>query len=227
MNKYSTKDIVTDTVAKEIGWSLLRSAYMNCWGACSSLAAKEIDTADGGIDAFHNAQSQAKMREQDDAFMFATGLDTQVSPIVAARQWMGVVEVLYPMMAASDRLHPLEFVQERLNETPKFEMSDADLKMRMTMTGMSQETIVEKFREHAQIVWDKNHALRERTGETFKTIGSVDDAPLALIEKIEQFANNKARRAATNSLIERSNESLANVAMIKQDIVATEAIVTH
>ena len=127
MSKYTTKNLITEQVVKETGWSLLRSAYMNCWGACSSLATKEIDTTDGGIDAYNKAEDEEIMRTQDKEFSFATGLESQVDPIIAARQWMGVVETLYPMMDAKDRLHPREFIQERLNEKPDFEMSEADI----------------------------------------------------------------------------------------------------
>ncbi|MBT4080629.1 MAG: hypothetical protein HOE82_08455 [Gammaproteobacteria bacterium] len=228
MSKYTTKNLITEQVVKETGWSLLRSAYMNCWGACSSLATKEIDTTDGGIDAYNKAEDEEIMRTQDKEFSFATGLESQVDPIIAARQWMGVVETLYPMMDAKDRLHPREFIQERLNEKPDFEMSEADIAVRMSATGLTKEEILSKFKENSLIAWNKQSAQRERAAEIFKTIGAVEDAPQALIEKIEQFAAKRAKQAATDNMVERGNESLANIALIKQELAAAEeAIVTH
>ena len=78
------------------------------------------------------------------------------------------------------------------------------------------------------IAWNKQSAQRERAAEIFKTIGAVEDAPQALIEKIEQFAAKRAKQAATDNMVERGNESLANIALIKQELAAAEeAIVTH
>ncbi|MBT4080631.1 MAG: hypothetical protein HOE82_08465 [Gammaproteobacteria bacterium] len=227
MNKYVTKDLITAQVVKETGWSLLRSAYMNCWGACNSLAAKEIDTADGGIDAYERAENEEVMRKQDKEFSFATGLETQVDPIVTARQWMGVIEVLYPLMDAKDRLHPSDFLKERLNEKPEFEMSTPDIEMRMNATGLSQAEILAKFRENSLVAWNKQSAQRERAADIFKVIGAVDDAPQALIEKIEQFATKRAKQASSDNMVERGNESLANIALIKQELAEAEAIITH
>jgi hypothetical protein len=106
-------------------------------------------------------------------------------------------------------------------------MSTPDIEMRMNATGLSQAEILAKFRENSLVAWNKQSAQRERAADIFKVIGAVDDAPQALIEKIEQFATKRAKQASSDNMVERGNESLANIALIKQELAEAEAIITH
>ena len=222
-----THDIVTKEAAKEIGWSLLRSAYMNCWGACTQIARAELNTADGGIDAYNEALKEKAAEKDNEDFLFAAGLDSQKPAIVRAREWMGVVSTLYPLMKVSDRQHPAEFVKERLEEKPAFDINAADLAFKARVSGRSAEEILAETRKNQQTMWDKNSALRDATAVVFKSIEPVTHAPDALVEKMHQFLDKQAKKAAVDPWNDRGNDSLVNIENIRNNVGEIEEISIH
>jgi len=189
------------------------------------MAMADLKITDGGIDAFNESYKEKLAQEASDDFAFAAGLETAKPPIVTAREWMGVIEVIYPLMRAEDRIHPMEFIKERLEEKPNFDIPEADLEYRVRTSSLTAEEILEKHRENSQQMWDKQSAIRESAAEIFKTIEPTEEAPENLIEKINQFLDKRANQAATDSWLERGNESLATVNVIREEINALETAV--
>jgi len=216
--KKLTQEIVTEEVAQVVGWSLLRSAMMNTWGACTQLARKDVSTANGGIDAYNESIKTKDAQKNSEDFAFASGLETSTSPIQSAREWMGVIEILYPLMNSDDRLHPEEFINERLKEKPNYDIPDSDLETRVRVSGKSEEEVLKQYRDSVNVAWDKQSEIRFVTKDIFKTISGVEESPNMLLEKIENFLDSRIKNILKDSYLERANIELAKIELIKLEL---------